>query len=525
MRLLLLAIVIGSWAMIAPPHSGPDEPGHIVESAALVRQASIIPGDAPGFARYDIPATIGHPDPGCYAFRPDIPASCLRTVPTQDADGRPRAVLRSEYPVWGRISPGVGSLLPPPFRDVWGPRVLDALIPALLLAGSMSLLTRRHGRGGVAVLMALSPTVLFTIGVVNPSGAAIAGGIATWTVLRTGFDEPPGVVGGPGWSATRRKAFLVAALAACLLVRRDGLLWTSLILAVPTGLGALRPVAVWRALGWRSQLAVVALYGLACWWALTNTPSSNGPMIAAPMLLLFAAGVHRLWTSGPRGALTAAAVLVASVALGFVAAAIARPSGFNWLLFQLIVRQTGDNLIEAIGVIGWLDTKMPWLVIGGWCLVLGVLVAAAVQARDRATVVGAATIVVVSIVVAWIVESSLERYSGTHWQGRYYLPLLCGAAVWLAGEPSRTATDRSVSILAGAGWVVLVNAGLIAAARRWGVGVGGSLAPWDWDTYSTPLPVLAVLVVHVVASSALVWSVVPAVDQQTSGDEPREMAP
>ena len=95
--------------------------------------------------------------------------------------------------------------------------MFDAVGSVLLIAGSMSLLGDRRGRGMAALLMALSPMVLFTVGVVNPSGMAIAGGIGMWAVLRTGTDvrdaDPDDSSPHRAWSEAQRTWFFVGALA------------------------------------------------------------------------------------------------------------------------------------------------------------------------------------------------------------------------------------------------------------------------------------------------------------------------
>ena len=48
-----------------------------------------------------------------------------------------------------------------------------------------------------------------------------------------------------------------------------------------------------------------------------------------------------------------------------------------------------------------------------------------------------------------------------------------------------------------------MNVAAWSVARRWGVGLYGSMMPWDWDTPFTPFPTLAVLAVLAGSSAAL----------------------
>jgi hypothetical protein len=52
--------------------------------------------------------------------------------------------------------------------------------------------------------------------------------------------------------------------------------------------------------------------------------------------------------------------------------------------------------------------------------------------------------------------------------------------------------------------VVVVNVALAAAIRRWAVGLGGSLYPWHWHTYRAPVHPGLLIVMHAVASVALI---------------------
>ena len=51
--------------------------------------------------------------------------------------------------------------------------------------------------------------------------------------------------------------------------------------------------------------------------------------------------------------------------------------------------------------------------------------------------------------------------------------------------------------------LVVLNVALAAAMRRWGVGIAGSLSPFAWNTYNTPMPPVLILVMHIGASVGL----------------------
>ena len=106
----LLFLVIGAQSIGTPRGAGPDEPAHLVRAGGLVRGdvfGSEL-GDQDAIRSFDVPSWIGRPDPGCYAFRPDVPASCASIT---DWDG-PVVSTAGSYQVWAHLLPGLGTLLP-----------------------------------------------------------------------------------------------------------------------------------------------------------------------------------------------------------------------------------------------------------------------------------------------------------------------------------------------------------------------------------------------------------------------------
>jgi hypothetical protein len=69
--------------------------------------------------------------------------------------------------------------------------------------------------------------------------------------------------------------------------------------------------------------------------------------------------------------------------------------------------------------------------------------------------------------------------------------------------------DRRIGAVAaavpGALALVVWNVAFFQQLRRWAVGTNGSIRPWAWDTWDTPVPILLVIVVHVAATAGLAW--------------------
>jgi hypothetical protein len=509
----LVAVVVGCWILLIPPSGGPDEPSHLVRAAALVRGAATeeVP-DSSALVAVEVPAWTGAPDPGCWAFQPTVPASCAAALPLAEGDAT-LVTKADDYPVWGHLAAGVASLVEWPAGAAHLARVLHAAVPVLLLTAALVTAGRAGRLGGAAVLLAATPMVWFTLGIVNPSSLAIAGAIALWVaLLDERFAHASARLAVPsalGW-------LLALGWAATVLPRRDGLVWGSVVLALVV-LVADRPVLDWwRGIGWPPRALVVASTLAAVAFGVASGSRVNRLVVLAPLAVAAAEALRRLVrrivtrTPPPRRptarlvALFGALLLLALVGLAGIAAT--RPGGFDTDLFRRIVGQTGVHLREAIGVLGWLDTFAPAWVYVLWVAAFGLAVGVALAVGAGRAALLAGAVLVVGAVLPWFLELVQGNDSGTYWQGRYTLPLLVGAPIALAVAARATlpaaAVDRvAVTLVVAATVVPVVTAW--AAVRRWAVGVEGTWAPWRWDTYDAPVPPLVALVVLTLASAAL----------------------
>jgi len=118
-------------------------------------------------------------------------------------------------------------------------------------------------------------------------------------------------------------------------------------------------------------------------------------------------------------------------------------------------------------------------------------------------VVVAAGILAAAILTSWVFELYQGNVSGRYWQGRYSLPLLAGVPISLAAITADVRVGRRAAWAAGATALTVLNIAAWAAARRWGVGVEGSLLPWRWDTVHTPVEPVLLLIVHAAATVGL----------------------
>lgn len=346
---------------------------------------------------------------------------------------------------------------------MWLSRLLHAIVPTGLVVAALARL-RLAGRSDEigAALLALTPMALFTFSVVNPSGWSVSGALVVWLAARdvARGDASAGNLLAVGW--------LVAVLA-----RNDGPLWMCAALAIVLLVEHCSPRRFWDRLPPVPRIAMpLGLAASAAW-----------TILVPPKL----AETQRLHDAG----------------LGTIV--------------NMIVSRTGDHLRSAVGVLGWLDTSIPETAMLVWWVGVGILLGAALVAANTRAALGSVIALAGFVVISWVVEFSQVRDIGLYWQGRYALPLLMGVPLLLA--PRHRSRPLNVGAVVGVMAVVVWNMSYLQAIRRWGVGEGGSLSPLNWGTYSTPLPLELLMVLHIAASVLLLWSCLA--HQPASGLRPR----
>lgn len=505
-----IVVVVLCWILGNPRSSGPDEPSHMVASAALVRGERDGAPDPtrPGYTLFEVPAMVGAPDPACWstsvALDPNVPVTCASGFPL-GTEERLVGTSSENYPPWGFLLPGLASYVPSASSYAYLARALNAAIPVALVVWSLVVLARHRPVLGVAALLGVTPIAWFTFGVVNPSAVSIAGGLALWTgLLHLGLLDA---------GRHHAEALAVAGWVAVMLPRRDGPMWVLLIVLVVCALLARRPGELWAQLSTRSRAVVVAAAALAPVTPLWNGEQNlNLALALAPFGLvavdLAARRIAQLPAGRPRtlaiAGCAAAVLVVAAVAVSF------RPGGFRADTARLVMAATGEHLRQLVGVLGWLSTPVPLPVVFlQWGLIGGLATVAYLEYR-RAAVVGLAALAA-TVTTAWLLELGQGADYGRYWHGRYSMPLAIGLPLVLAWRADRRHTDaaalvdRLIPVLAGGAWLVS-NAAFVAAQQRWGVGVGGTWYPWRWDTWSAPVSPLILIVVHAVATAAaLAW--------------------
>ena len=499
--LFAMAMIVGAWILATPPSGGADEPSHVIRSAALIRGELDGERVTDSLVGFELPAHVGAPEPACFALQPAVPASCITEL--EAGSGTQLKITKaSDYPIWGHLAPGLGSLLPQGWSSP-GARVASAAMPLLLLAGALFAASRHGWWSASGVLLAITVPVWFTVAVVNPSSLVIAGGVAVWVAFADAWRRTPEL----GWAPSRLDQVLLAAgWAAMVLPRRDGLVYAAVVAALAivifdVGIRDLRrsiAKPTWAAIG-VSTLATLA-------WASRNDSSASKLLFVAPFAPVAAIGLRWLWRrTAATGQRLAVIVGVGSATLvGSYVVTGTRGGGFDGAVFQRTINQTGIDMREAIGVVGWLDTAVPQSMVFVWLIALGLLVAGAIISDTPRAAIGAAAILTTGIWMSWVLTMVQNDDSGTYWQGRYYLPLLAGIPIVLTTASIDRRQAARLGKAAVALSLVVANVGIAAAMRRWGVGDQGTLAPWQWDTYATVVAPVALVALHG-AGTLLLW--------------------
>lgn len=503
----LVGGIVVSWLLIVPPGAQPDEHSHLVRAGALVLQAEQVDD------LYLLPDRYLMTDPGCYAFDPFAPATCA--VPRVHTGDDVLVLTRADdYPPGGHALTGAATLLPG-LDPVWWARLVAGTVAVAFVAAALVVAVRCRRLAGGALLLALTPMAWSSMPSANPSTYAIAGATAMWAALMA-TDLRARIPASTAWLIASGWASLVVS-------RRDGLVWACLIVFC---IAAFRRVALLD-IARRLAVAPLVLVGVATLvtlaWGVTSESRTSQLVVVAPILLVLAELVRSKASAVPPEARWwLAAIGAITAVLAWPVLVSTRSKGWDTDLVVAIINQTDDNLVEAIGRLGWLDAPIPTFAVFLWLLAIGGAVAYALVTNIRGLIT-AGLLVAVAAVSSWTFELLQNNDSGTYWQGRYSLPLLIGLPLLLVSRPGDEAggasdddgagtdvirrLDARLTVWVTATGLVVLNLGAWAAARRWGVGLDGTYLPWRWDTSLQPVPPVVPLVLLAASSLGLGWIV------------------
>lgn len=472
------------WSFATPPYGSPDENDHVRFAAAVVRAADItqVPQSdddwdarlitelaSRGITRDDLlaeswgvvtlPAFYGQADFACFAFQPDNPAGCQVL---DDVTGEQRMVLATRfYPKLYYAVVGLPSLVLDGRAALYAMRALSAAVCAVFCAFAL-LAARRTARSAtvLGVVTAITPVVWFLGGTVNPNAVEITAALATWAGLVTLLDQPRPTAG----------------------------IATGTAIAAAT-LGVIRPVSML----WLAVIAVVVVIG---------TPGQRLAAVLRERSI-------RMATIGV--ALVVGLQTVLTMANGSLSGVDPRTAQHvdGWSALRTVIGRQGAMAEQLIGQLGWLDTKLPFLVVLGWFAIVAALATLAVLHGERRQLVALGALVVACVALPVFLELRAVSSVGFFWQGRYTLPIAVGVPVLAARAigPALGTTGRSRTLARAL--VTVTTAGTILALytslRRYSVGMSGPVAFWDGAAWNPPATPLALLVAGIISHSVTGW--------------------
>ena len=167
-------VMIGcTWAFAIARYGGPDEPAHIIRSAAVAHGDVVgqpVNGLEPGYRQVTVPAALASGDPSCYRHSETTTADCA--LASTGAGTARVATSAGASPPWYYAIVGLIVRLLSDGRSVLAYRMAAVLLCACVLGHAVA----RSGRygGGAWMLAALTPSAWFLVGVVGTSGIELA---------------------------------------------------------------------------------------------------------------------------------------------------------------------------------------------------------------------------------------------------------------------------------------------------------------------------------------------------------------
>jgi hypothetical protein len=476
-RDFVLILVVGSvWALALPLLSGADEESHAVRAAAMVRGDVIgrtAPGDPDSKLFRDVEAPEAYRDArdmNCVVRNVSVLPKCQ---PKFDGGSRLVDVPTYQYrqpPAYYAVV-GLPTLLFPARIGAYLMRLMGVALSAAFLASAFaSARELRRPALFAALLLAISPEVVFLMSTVTPNGLEATTAICLWTtllVIARGTRPPDG------------RMVARAAVALIVLVNVRGL---------------------------------SPLFAFVCLVAVAFL--AGRPRIRE----LFARTDVRRWT--------VAAAISSVPALAWIAFV-----SVNWKVtrsgngLMTSIDSTPKFLRQTVGVFVWeqrgfvavqeilppIGFYLLW-----WAAVALVLVAAFRFARRNDGVV-LGLLIALFLWLPISVDGLNLPSTGYFWEGRHGLPLYAGvvlvAGLLAAGAPDRIGTRvipwRRVWATV-AGVVVAAQAfALVTVLRRFGVGGNGPWNPVDFlflPDWSPGLPAWLALLLLTGAMAALAWT-------------------
>ncbi|MDQ0673461.1 hypothetical protein QFZ36_001022 [Pseudarthrobacter siccitolerans] len=451
----LFAVLLGLWSAATPLMGFPDEPAHTIKAAAVVRgQVLVEEGTSFGHGVHvKVPDYIANlHGQGCYKFNRGQAADCAPLVYADDTYMNIGVTSAASYNPMYYWLVGLPTLVISGAPAIYAMRLISALFCAAFFAAGFTALTelRRPQYAVASAALATTPMVLFLGGGINPNSIEIAATMAAFSGFVVVLDN---------WRNTKLVIPALASVAASTVVlanaRQISLVW--LLCALVAGMCSFTFRRTLQVFYDRRVLIAVAL--------------------AVPGTLL---GLYWTWIAahGP-----------ANVGVAPDGIASPHPDAPLYRAFMIMLDRTYDFFPQYIGVMGWLDTPVPELVM----LVWGALMVAALVVpfciRPLRSWTGYWVALVLLYIVPALLQTALWRSMGFIWQGRYTLPLVVVVfiTVGLGLRRLRFAnSDPAANIARTVFWLIggCHTLAFVYVLRRYVVGISESA---NWQTlFSSP---------------------------------------
>ncbi|TQJ41536.1 putative membrane protein DUF2142 [Arthrobacter sp. SLBN-112] len=456
--LLLTALftgLLGLWSVATPLMGFPDEPAHTIKAAAVVRgQVVVEEGTSFGHGVHvKVPDYIANlHGQGCYKFNRAQAADCAPPVYSDDTYTNIGVTSAGSYNPMYYWLVGLPTLLMSGAPAIYAMRLISAVLCALFFAAGFTALTelRRPQYAVLLAAVATTPMVLFLGGGINPNSLEIAATLAAFSGFVVVLDN---------WRNTSAVAPALVAVAAATVVlanaRQISLVW--LLCALIAGVCSFRFKRTIQVFKDKRVLTAVAL--------------------AVPGTL---AGLYWIYLAahGP-----------ANVGVAPDGIANPHPDAPLYRGFMIMLDRTFDFFPQYIGVMGWLDTPAPELVMLAWGALMIVALILPFCVRPLRSWTGYWVSLAMLYIVPALLQTVLWRSMGFIWQGRYTLPLVVVLLVSVglgmrrlrfSTAPANAAVARTIFYFVAACHTLTY----VYVLRRYVVGISESA---NWQTlFSSP---------------------------------------
>jgi hypothetical protein len=387
LTLLPFILLTAAWSLATPLFGAPDEPVHVIKAVAVAHgQLLGRQPQGPSSPLIDVRVPGVYADSNrvarCFAFKNNSTPNCAPHLSRNTAEQWAPTYVGRYPPLYYAIV-GTPSLVLTSPAGVYAMRLVSAVLNSVFLALAVTCVVvwSRSRLLLAGLTAAVTPTVGFFAGVVNPSGFEICLAICLWVsglvLVSEHATEPPKALIG------------IVAVSAILLTLVRGLspFWLGMVVLALAGFAG------------RDTATRLARYTYVRRWAVG-------------VLVAFGASLAWIFTAGTLEVLPS----INKVTLG--------TSDIQMLL--KILGNTGTFIHEMIGQFGWLDTPAPRASYETWYLAIGAIGALALVVARRTQVAVFLFVLVGTILLPVLVSGSQARGAGYVWQGKDTLPFAVG---------------------------------------------------------------------------------------------------